>query len=1311
MEFVDFKDQLTPIIRQSRTANKVKYDFHGITYQLIVVRRDANGPFHFPKRERVEIRENPLLVVWETDHATHYNWYPCLHGAVHRQTKTWDDQNFNCAALFVDPYYIKSFDKFSNEQAKSILTGEYYKEHNRFIDIFNDDKRIFKTYRDKYDGKKYDDIVFDFKWYFYIKEKDREQFWRVLDERLKTTCDIVSSEGGWCRVYCENNGYRGHGAKDNATRIKESIEGKVNIYEADLDQATRYVIDEHVEVETNLRLLYYDIETDDTNRGIVVGRDQILSIGAEDNFGNSFWKASKDEEELLRWWIKLVKDYDVIIGFNSYNFDGEYITKRCQDQFNIFWAPNYKNVRVGHIDLMRRIIGTFGRHTYIGSFSLDNLSRLFLKKGKVQFEGKIIDLFNQKGRQKLKEYNMGDVELTKELDEALGISKLMIAMCELTGVFPTAFRATENVSGMSVSQLLDTFIMRRAKQENIHYPTATWEKNSNERYAGGLVMEPDPGLYKDVYIFDFKSLYPTIIWSWRISPENLKISTGFQTKEETITSALNPKIQFYKNRTAIFPLLVRELMDARKKYKNLMNAYKPDDVEYKKFNIMQNVTKELTNALYGQLGQQGNRYYSVEKAGSITAAGRVLILRTKELLEEWGYKVFYGDSVTSDRRLVVRDTRDGLIKNMTIAEVFDASARRSLDGDKQFKYHCPFETIVYGDGEISFGKIDYVVRHSVEKKIFRVWNNKGITQVTEDHSFIDSECKKLKYDELKDLFSVKRGYRVPQQDTIHEIDLFEYVKDVDVLEFGKVKTNLVCDDEWIYFKVCPAHKKYKYERGLTPKFKRWLRTEDELSSMCRLIGAYASEGSSSTAHTTTRHMFSLSNDDTNWLKHLRDDIEALTDDVSLTFIKSSDSDNTWKLSSGTKLMSYIFKALCGQTSRGKKLPAFVFNIHDVYKMLVIETLVFGDGHIPTDVNYTDDYKSKNFLYDTASEELANNICTLFFLLGQCYSVRYRKDKQVYRLVTSSKNRDKPVNYEEIDYDGYVYDLNVPDYHNFFDSMGMIGLHNTDSVFVTGLENTTPHELVNRINASLRTWVKEKYNIDDSIIEIEYEKKFGKFIIVGGKNYAGLLTELDGKISDSIKHRGLECVKRNTIKIAKRKQEEMLEDLLRTDYPSHYYIMWLERLKKEFFTHEPNLDDITILTTLTKDPAFYANKTPHVRIAEKMIADQAEFYVGMQIPYVVIDQKLKKEVHIDEYVGGFDKAYYWERIFRPIERILKVAFPEVDWEARFIDKVVKKRKPSSKKSTKKATKPKGGRFIIKATKDNNLFGDKNGISKS
>ena len=39
-----------------------------------------------------------------------------------------------------------------------------------------------------------------------------------------------------------------------------------------------------------------------------------------------------------------------------------------------------------------------------------------------------------------------------------------------------------------------------------------------EPTAGGLVLEPDPGLYENVFVFDFQSLYPSLIRTFGLDP-------------------------------------------------------------------------------------------------------------------------------------------------------------------------------------------------------------------------------------------------------------------------------------------------------------------------------------------------------------------------------------------------------------------------------------------------------------------------------------------------------------------------------------------------------------------------------------------------------------------------------------------------------------------------------------------------------------------------------------------------------------------------------------------------------------------------
>ena len=77
-------------------------------------------------------------------------------------------------------------------------------------------------------------------------------------------------------------------------------------------------------------LLYFDIETDDTNIGIVIGGSPILTMAGIDNNDNKFYFNDKDEKVLLQNCLNLFKQYDIITGWNSKGFDIPYIRERMK---------------------------------------------------------------------------------------------------------------------------------------------------------------------------------------------------------------------------------------------------------------------------------------------------------------------------------------------------------------------------------------------------------------------------------------------------------------------------------------------------------------------------------------------------------------------------------------------------------------------------------------------------------------------------------------------------------------------------------------------------------------------------------------------------------------------------------------------------------------------------------------------------------------------------------------------------------------------------------------------------------------------
>jgi len=216
-----------------------------------------------------------------------------------------------------------------------------------------------------------------------------------------------------------------------------------------------------------------------------------------------------------------------------------------------------------------------------------------------------------------------------------------------------------------------------------------------------------------------------------------------------------------------------------------------------------------------------------------------------------------------------------------------------------------------------------------------------------------------------------------------------------------------------------------------------------------------------------------------------------------------------------------------------------------------------------------------------------------------------------------------------------------------------------------------------------------------------------------KNYAGIK---EGKDKPDIK--GLDCVKKSTIAIAKREQETMLYELLKKDYPLSYYVDKVEKLKHTFYTTQPHVDDIVQKTSISKHPDQLKTLQPHARVAKQLIEEKREFYVGMQIPYVITDKTGKGVVHVDDYTGEFDRDYYWERLSVPLTRVLAVCFPSFDWGV--YGKEKKKRTPRVTKNPKAEKikplekkesevkrgrfilKPKVSRFVIKKNEHNQLF---------
>jgi hypothetical protein len=112
-------------------------------------------------------------------------------------------------------------------------------------------------------------------------------------------------------------------------------------------------------------------------------------------------------------------------------------------------------------------------------------------------------------------------------------------------------------------------------------------------------------------------------------------------------------------------------------------------------------------------------------------------------------KIVYGDSVTSDTPLLLKNPITSQIHIETISKIFDEKKSIEYPGFKMFdktlrleKAYSITDFQVWTD--IGWQNIKKVIRHKTDKKIYKVSTDTSVVKVTEDHSLLDENKNILK---------------------------------------------------------------------------------------------------------------------------------------------------------------------------------------------------------------------------------------------------------------------------------------------------------------------------------------------------------------------------------------------------------------------------------------------------------------------------------------------------------------------------------------------------------------------------------------
>ena len=125
--------------------------------------------------------------------------------------------------------------------------------------------------------------------------------------------------------------------------------------------------------------------------------------------------------------------------------------------------------------------------------------------------------------------------------------------------------------------------------------------------------------------------------------------------------------------------------------------------------------------------------YSVSIATFVTSVARSVLRAYMYRVKENGGLVFYTDSVSGDTEVIIRE--NGKIKFIPIRELF--KEKHLVVGEKEYSFIANIEALTLKNGKLVWKPIKYVMRHKTNKKMYRIWlTNYWYIDVTEDHSLM-----------------------------------------------------------------------------------------------------------------------------------------------------------------------------------------------------------------------------------------------------------------------------------------------------------------------------------------------------------------------------------------------------------------------------------------------------------------------------------------------------------------------------------------------------------------------------------------------
>ena len=602
----------------------------------------------------------------------------------------------------------------------------------------------------------------------HIVERDKNQQRQYYEHQAKYVMYYDDPKGKFKSIY-GNPVSRIQCRSNKDFRREKALHVNVKTYESDMNPVFRCLEENYLGKNApKLQIAFFDIEVDfDVSRGFSPPEDPFNPVTAisiylqwaeqlvtllvppkgmsaeevkmiSDKFDNTF--VFDKEEDLLKTFLDLIEDADVLSGWNSEGYDIPYMVNRVKRvlskddtrRFCLFgqFPKERKFERFGKeqvtFDLIGRVhmdyMQLYRKYTYheMHSYSLDAISEYELGDQKVPYTGTLDQLYNNDW-EKFIEYSRQDTMLLHKLDTKLKFADLSNELAHSNTVL---IQTT-----MGAVAVTEQAIINEAHEQGFVVPDRK-RHEGNTQAAGAYVAYPKKGLHDWIGAIDINSLYPSAIRALNMDPATIVGQLRPDYNDAHVNEALGKKKSFAEAWEGKFGSTEYQMvMDQDKvdeivvEWENMPNEiltgaqiYKKIFLEKKPWILSANgtiFTCENKGIIPGLLERWYKERQDIQKVkAAATTPEEKAFYDKRQLVKKINLNSLYGAILNPGCRFF--DKRIGqstTLTGRTIAKFMSAKTNEMITG----KFDHRGDSIIYGDTDSVYFSAWPIIKDAVEK--------------------------------------------------------------------------------------------------------------------------------------------------------------------------------------------------------------------------------------------------------------------------------------------------------------------------------------------------------------------------------------------------------------------------------------------------------------------------------------------------------------------------------------------------------------------------------------------------------------------